>query len=95
MGAVIGTLVAESIVLILYFYFSKKVIDLKKVVFPGLLFLIAGIIMDIALEFLKNRMPVESLFVRLVIEVCIGGAIYCTITFLGIILPKRNSTNRK
>ena len=95
MGAVIGTLVAESIVLILYCHFSKKIIDLKKVVFPGLLFLIAGIIMDIALEFLKNRMSVESLLVRLVIEVCIGGTIYCAITFLGILLPKRTSTNRK
>ena len=95
MGAVIGTLVAESIVLILYCYFSKKIIDLKKVMLPGLLFLIAGIIMDVALEILKNRMPVESLFVRLVIEVCIGGVIYCVITFLGIFLSKRNFANRK
>ena len=89
MGAVIGTLVAESIVLILYSYFSKEIIDLKKVLLPGLLFLIAGIIMNIALEILKNRIPMKSLFVRLVLEVCIGGIIYCTITILGMILSKK------
>lgn len=88
MGAVVGTLVAESIVLILYCYFSKKIIDLKKLLFPGILFLIAGIIMDIVLEFVKGRITVESLLVRLIIEIGIGGIIYCTITFLGYLIKK-------
>lgn len=88
MGAVVGTLVAESIVLILYFYFTKKIIDFRKVLFPGILFLVAGIVMDVVVETLKNIMSVESLFVRLVIEVCIGGIIYCAITVLGMILSK-------
>lgn len=89
MGAVVGTLVAESIVLTLYSYFSKKIIDFRKVLFPGVVFLIAGIIMDLSLEIVKGRMSIESLFVRLVIEVCIGGVIYSVITFLGIIISRK------
>lgn len=88
MGAVVGTLVAESIVLILYCYFSKRIIDLKKLLFPGILFLIAGIIMDIVLEFVKRNITVESLLVRLIIEIGIGGTIYCTITLLGYLIKK-------
>lgn len=91
MGAVIGTLAAESIVLILYCYFSKKIINFRKVIFPGVFFLFAGIVMDLILGFIKRRMTVENLLVRLVIEICIGGIIYFIITFLGYLLQKKCS----
>ena len=94
MGAVIGTLIAESIVLILYYYFSKKIIVLKKVIFPGVIFLVGGIVMDLILEIVKARMSIKSLFVRLVVEVCIGGIIYCMITLSGMILIKKIKDNK-
>lgn len=94
MGAVVGTLIAESIVLILYYYFSKKIIVLKKVIFPGVIFLVGGIVMDLILEIVKVRMSIKSLFVRLVVEVCIGGIIYCMTTLSGMILIKKIKDNK-
>ena len=89
MGAVIGTLIAETIVLILYVHFSKEIIDFKKIIFLGMMFLVAGTTMFTVLETIKNNMFIENLFLRLVIEVGIGGIIYCVFTFLGLILSKK------
>ena len=91
MGAVIGTLIAETMVLVLYGYFSREVINFRKVLFPGSMFLIAGIIMDMILEIIKTKMPITNLFVRLIIEVCIGGIMYCVITFGSSVVVKKYS----
>lgn len=89
MGAVIGTLVAETIVLILYGVFSRCVIKLGKVVFPGILFIIAGIVMNMLIGVVKDKITINSLFTRLVIEVCVGGLIYCALTSVGILFIRR------
>ena len=89
MGAVIGTLVAETIVLFLYAVFSKCVIKFDKVILPGMLFVIAGIVMNMVVDVVKDKITINSLFLRLVVEVCIGGLIYCVLTFVGILLIKK------
>ena len=89
MGAVIGTLVAETIVLFLYAVFSKCVIKFDKVILPGMLFVIAGIVMNVVVDVVKDKIIINSLFLRLVVEVCIGGLIYCVLTFVGILLIKK------
>lgn len=91
MGAVIGTLVAETIVLILYIVFSKCVIKFGKVFLPGLLFIVSGIVMNAVVEVVKDKITINSLFMRLMIEVCVGGFIYCALTLLGILLIKRQN----
>lgn len=89
MGAVIGTLVAETIVLFLYAVFLKCVIKFDKVILPGMLFVIAGIVMNMVVDVVKDKITINSLFLRLVVEVCIGGLIYCVLTFVGILLIKK------
>ena len=74
--------------------FSKKIIVLKKVIFPGVIFLVGGIVMDLILEIVKVRMSIKSLFVRLVVEVCIGVIIYCMTTLSGMILIKKIKDNK-
>lgn len=92
MGAVIATLVAETIVLILYGMFSKCVIDFGKVFLPGILFIVAGVLMNVVVDIVKDTIMNNSLFVRLVIEVCIGGIIYCILTLAEILLIKKIKT---
>lgn len=86
MGAVIGTLAAETIVLFLYGVFSKHVVKFDSVILPGMLFIIAGIIMNVVVDVVKEKIAIDSLFARLVIEVGVGGIIYCALTSVGILL---------
>lgn len=90
MGAVVGTLVAETIVLLLYGIFSKQVIKFHKVILPGMLFIIAGVIMNGVVDTLKDKVVADNLLIRLIIEVCIGGIIYCVLTLVGMLLIKKS-----
>lgn len=89
MGAVIGTLVAETIVLVLYGIFSKRIINFCNVILPGMVFMVSGIIMNLFVEMTKVRVPIESLFLKVVIEICVGGITYCVLTFVGMYILKR------
>ena len=90
MGAVVGTLVAETIVLLLYGIFSKQVIKFHKVILPGILFIIAGVIMNVVVDTIKNKVVADNLLIRLIIEICIGGIIYCVLTLVGMLLIKKS-----
>lgn len=91
MGAVLGTLTAESIVLVLYTTFSKQVIHFKKIILPGAIFIISGIVMEILVSIIKNKVLVQfgSLFARVVAEICAGAAIYCILTLPYVIVSFR------
>lgn len=90
MGAVVGTLAAETIVLLLYGIFSKQVIKFHKVILPGILFIIAGVIMNVVVDTIKNKVVADNLLIRLIIEICIGGIIYCVLTLVGMLLIKKS-----
>jgi len=78
-GAVIGTLIAEVVVLALYTYFSIKHIS-NKVILPSVLFIISGIIMYFLMCWMKNKLDLSSKFLFLISELFCGAAIYCILT---------------
>lgn len=89
MGAVYGTLAAETIVLISYIIFARKIILIKKIGIPILQCIVAGKIMLIIVDSLKMQISLQERFPRLAIEVLVGGMIYCCMTLLPAFILKR------
>lgn len=79
-GAVLGTLIAESIVLILYVYYSLKKIVITKCILPLIWFIISGIAMRFAVEYLKYVIIVENLFIKFIAEFLVGAIVYSILT---------------
>lgn len=80
-GAVIGTLIAETCVALLYTWFARRDIKIKKSVLLTIVFLIAGLIMYATLGVLESHLKIESHIIRLLIELIFGVGIYTIITF--------------
>lgn len=91
LGAVYGTLIAESVVLISYLWFSRNMMNYKAILFPLCGFVISGIIMLISVKYIKTAIAskINSNFIMLIIEVLIGAGIYCILSCIVFIISKR------
>lgn len=74
MGAVIGTLLAETSVTAIQFFFVKKDIHVKVLAKMSALYFVAGILMCMAVTFIGTLMP--SSIITFVIQVIVGGMLY-------------------
>lgn len=79
-GAVIGTIVAETIGLVIEFYICRKYIKIRDFVKPGVPFLGIGIVMYLVIRLISPILPQNLL--GLFIEVIVGAIIYVFISFL-------------
>lgn len=46
--------------------------------------------MNVVVDTLKDKVVADNLLIRLIIEVCIGGIIYCVLTLVGMLLIKKS-----
>lgn len=74
LGAVIGTLLAETSVTAIQFFFVKKDIHVKVLAKMSALYFVAGILMCMAVTFIGTLMP--SSIITFVIQVIVGGMLY-------------------
>ena len=81
-GAVIGTIIAETVVAVLYTIFSRKNINIKKSCLSSIVFFIIGIIMLIYIRFIGWLIPDCNIIVRLFIEIINGALIYIVISYV-------------
>lgn len=79
-GAVYGTIIAETIVLIMYIIYSFSVIDWKYIIPKFIYSLVSGLIMYLFILFVKNRMCFESRIICVFTEVISGAMIYIVIS---------------
>jgi O-antigen/teichoic acid export membrane protein len=76
-GASVATVISEAIVLFMEFYYSKKNLNLKKLLKNSFIFLISSIIMFVLIYIIG--LNVENPFLRLILQILIGSSIYFTI----------------
>ena len=79
-GAVLGTVVAEILGLVIEFYICRKYINIKDFIKTGIPFLCIGTVMYLAIKLISQILP-QSLL-GLFIEVIVGAIIYVVISFL-------------
>lgn len=89
MGAVVGTLVAEMVVLIMYMIFSHKIISFARIIGLSIFFVLVGILMKTVIFVIKPYIGFGSLFIKLIIEVVTGVIVYSLITFLGMLVIRK------
>lgn len=87
MGAVIGTVCAEFVVMIYQMVKVNNDLPILKYVKDGIPFIEIGLFMFICIEFINNLID-QTIFVKLLIEVVLGAVIYISISMIYI---KRNS----
>lgn len=74
-GAAIGTIIAESIITLLYINFSRKYLDFRAIIKGIKNYIIAGIVMFIVLLVTLHFMP-EQTIVNTLIQMAIGAIVY-------------------
>ena len=74
-GAAIGTIIAESIITLLYINFSRKYLDFRAIIKGIKNYIVAGIVMFIALLAVLHFMP-EQTIVNTLIQMAIGAIVY-------------------
>ena len=79
-GAVIGSLVAEGVITILYFWLSRSYVSFFNIIKDWVKYLIAGVLMYFVVIFAKGVFDGNALY--MVLEVLIGALIYGTILFI-------------
>lgn len=79
-GAVLGTIVAEIIGLIIEFYICRKYIEIWGFIKTGIPFLCIGVTMYLTISLISQILPQN--LVGLFIEVAVGAIVYVVISFL-------------
>lgn len=87
-GAVIGTLLAEFCVAVLYTWFARKQVQLKNGIILSIIFIISGVIMYIFLIFLDWIIVSDNHTIMLLFKIIFGCICYSTITFSFMIYIK-------
>ncbi|MBR2240737.1 MAG: flippase [Clostridia bacterium] len=90
MGAVVGTLVAESSVAIYQTIKSKKYLEIKKYIKDDVVFMLSGIIMSVAVRFIAKIFN-DGTVKTLIIEILVGAIVYCLLTGIYFIINKDES----
>ena len=88
-GAVVGTLIAEIVGLIMIIFFSRKDLVLKDIVKPVLIFGFVGIIMYKALSYLDSF--VIGSLMKLIIMIGAGAIVYIGFSFVACLIFYRES----
>lgn len=86
MGAVFSTIVSEIIVNIYQNKVVEKYIKVKQIIFKSYLFLISGISMFIIVRIIANKLSDYNVFVKLIIEIICGGAVYTLMSLIILII---------
>ncbi len=86
-GAAIGTLAAEITVCVYQCYMCRKAIRLSKIIRKSSIFIINGMIMFLILFNIK--LPMETLFFNLCVQIGVGVAIYIILFIIEVILYKK------
>ena len=73
-GAVIGSLVAETTITVLYFWLSRKYINFLETLKDASKYIIAAVLMYFAVVFVKGYLP--ATIMATIIEVAVGVAVY-------------------
>lgn len=81
LGAVLGTLAAETIVLIMAMLSCRKEINFLRIFMNHWIYLACGVVMFVGVRIIANILVDVPVFIRLVIMVASGGAIYMILCF--------------
>lgn len=87
-GAVIGTIIAESCVAFLYTWYAREEVHIKASIILSILFILSGAIMYIIITAIGSILTIDSYFIALSIKIITGGIVYTTITGIFMILLK-------
>lgn len=82
LGAVIGTLFAELVACIWQYYAVRKELKYVSTIVRSFSYFIIGCVMYVVVRLTANMLTNFSLFVRLLIEIVIGGAVFSIICLL-------------
>ena len=88
LGAAIGTICAEVFVCIFQCFCVHKEVPVFKYMAKSIPFAFAGLIMFAVVTLLGWLLPIESLFISLLIQIISGGLIYSVLTLVILILKK-------
>lgn len=75
LGAMLASLLAETVIGVLYIYFAREYISVKSVLRVSYTKIIAGIVMFLVITFMYNSFVLNG-FLGLIIEVSVGASIY-------------------
>lgn len=75
LGATVASLLAESVIGVLYIYFTREYISVKSVLRVSFTKIIAGIVMFLGITFMYNSFGLNG-FLGLIVEVTVGLLIY-------------------
>lgn len=89
-GAVIATLIAQTVVCLVQFILTRKYLDFKKYVSDSWAFLVAGTIMLIAVQLVSKSMPFRPL-IKIILEVAVGVCIYGACNYIYLIKMKKDT----
>lgn len=89
LGAVLGTLIAEIVSCLWQFMFIIKEINIVKVLANGAVYLLIGITMIVCVRLVASVMN-YTLFVKLLIEIAVGGTVFCVLTIIYWKISKNN-----
>ena len=90
-GAVIGTLCAEIILMIIQLFYVYKELPLQKYFLSCYMFVCMGIVMYIIICLLKKYVPYSGL--GLCILIIVAGSIYAVLSFLYLVCSKNKTIN--
>lgn len=86
-GAAVGTLLAEASVCIYQVVGVRKELPVKRYIKLAVPFVCIGIVMYTVLMFIS--LPVDNLFIQLIVKILLGGIIYIVPTFFYFIFLKK------
>lgn len=89
-GAVIATLIAQTVVCVVQFILTRKYLDFKKYVTDSWAFLVAGAIMLIAIQLISKLLAFKPLF-KIIFEVVVGICIYGVCSYIYLIKMKKDT----
>lgn len=85
-GAAIGTIFAETSVMLVQLIFCTKYIPISKYIFQTIPFIVNGLIMMVVVNLVGNYLGI-SLF-TLIVQIIIGGLLYVSLTVFYLYIVK-------
>lgn len=94
-GAVVGTIVAELVAVLVQLLFVCTKEKRFKNIFYGFGFVIIGLLMSLIIELFDRVCYIESLFATILVKVAIGVSVFASLTLLYCYLTKKYEFSKK